>query len=78
MVNNYKDNVFNSQEKEDVLDYIYFYVPYEAKENMIRYALEDSAMLENTHQEAQKVTWKNVNNIGDAVGREYSIQWKYI
>lgn len=45
---------------------------------MIRSASEDSALLASAQQRAQKLLEEYVNNIGEAIGKEYSIQWEYV
>lgn len=49
-----------------------------AQENMVKKASEDSALLASAQQRAQKLLEGYVINIGNAVGKEYSIKWKYI
>jgi len=49
-----------------------------AQENMVKAASEDSALLASAQQRAQKLLEGYVTNIGNVVGKEYSIKWKYI
>lgn len=49
-----------------------------AQKNMMKTAAEDSALLASAQQRAQTLLEEYVVNIGDVVGKEYSIQWKYI
>jgi hypothetical protein len=50
----------------------------EAKENMLRTASEDSALLASAQQRAQTLLERYITNIGNVVGKEYSIEWEYI
>lgn len=50
----------------------------EAQEYMVKAAAEDSALLASAQQRVQKLLEEYVTNIGNAVGKEYSIEWKYI
>lgn len=49
-----------------------------AQGNMEKAASEDSTLLASAQQRAQKLIEEYVTNIGNAVGKEYSIKWKYI
>lgn len=48
-----------------------------AQENMEKAASEDTALLANARQRAQKLLVDYVNNIGEAVGKQYQIEWVY-
>lgn len=48
-----------------------------AQENMEKAASEDTALLANARQRAQKLLADYVNNIGEAVGKQYQIEWVY-
>ena len=50
----------------------------EAQENMQQSASEDTALLVNAQQRAQKLLEGYVKNIGDCVGKEYKIKWVYL
>jgi vacuolar-type H+-ATPase subunit H len=50
----------------------------EAQNNMIKSASKDSALLANAQQRAQKLLEEYVKNVGNAIGKEYSIQWEYV
>lgn len=49
-----------------------------AQENMVKTASEDTALLASAQQRAQILLEEYVENIGNAVGKEYTIVWKYI
>ncbi len=49
-----------------------------AQDNMVKTASEDSTLLASAQQRAQTLLEEYVTNIGDAIGKEYSIEWKYI
>lgn len=49
-----------------------------AQENMVKTASEDSVLLASAQQRAQSLLEDYVTNIGNAVGKEYSIVWKYL
>jgi hypothetical protein len=50
----------------------------EAEERMVQSAQEDSALLANAQQRAQKLLEEYVMNIGEATGKEYSIEWEFV
>jgi len=50
----------------------------EAEEKMIKTAENDSALLASAQQRVQKLLEEYVMNIGNVIGKEYSIEWKYI
>lgn len=50
----------------------------EAQTNMEKEASGDSALLATAQQRAQNLLEEYVKNIGEAVGTEYTITWKYI
>lgn len=50
----------------------------EAQETMEQSASEDTALLANAQQRAQKLLEDYVKNIGDCVGKEYKIKWVYV
>lgn len=49
-----------------------------AQENMVKAASEDTALLLRAQQRAQTLLEEYVRNIGNAVGKEYKIEWKYM
>ncbi|MBQ6887944.1 MAG: DUF4230 domain-containing protein [Lachnospiraceae bacterium] len=49
-----------------------------AQSNMEKAAEEDSVLLANAQQRAQKLLEDYVNNIGNSVGKEYEINWIYL
>lgn len=49
-----------------------------AQENMVKAASADTALLSSAQQRAQKLLESYVTNIGNAVGKVYTIKWKYI
>ena len=49
-----------------------------AQSNMEKSASEDSTLLANAQQRAQKLLEDYVNNIGDTIGRQYKIKWVYV
>ena len=49
-----------------------------AQSNMEKSASEDSALLANAQQRAQKLIEDYVNNIGDIIGKQYKIKWVYV
>lgn len=50
----------------------------EAQDNMVIAASEDHTLMASAQQRAQKLLEEYVNNIGNAVGKEYSIEWVYL
>lgn len=50
----------------------------EAQSKMIEAASQDTTLLANAQQRAQKLLEDYVNNIGNAVGKEYEIKWIYV
>jgi len=50
----------------------------EAQENMVLAASKDTALLASAQQRAQILLEEYIKNIGKAVGKEYSIEWKYL
>lgn len=50
----------------------------EAQSKMIEAASQDTTLLANAQQRAQKLLEDYVNNIGNAVGKEYTIKWIYV
>lgn len=50
----------------------------EAQANMQQSASQDTALLANAQQRAQKLLEDYVKNIGDCVGKEYKIKWVYL
>lgn len=49
----------------------------QAQENMVQAASQDSTLLASAQKRAQKLLEEYVDNIGEAIGVEYSIQWSY-
>lgn len=49
-----------------------------AQSAMEQAAAEDSTLLANAQQRAQKLLEDYVNNIGESVGKEYTIKWVYL
>lgn len=49
-----------------------------AQENMLKSASEDLALLENAQQRAQMLLKEYIENIEEATGKEYSIEWIFI
>lgn len=49
-----------------------------AQSDMEETASKDSALLANAQQRAQKLLEDYVNNIGESVGKEYTIKWVYL
>ena len=49
-----------------------------AKEEMIKAASEDAALLANAQQRAKQLIENYVNNIAESVGKQYTIKWVYI
>lgn len=49
-----------------------------AQENIKKNASEDEALLSNAQLRAKKLLEDYVENVGDAVGKQYQIKWKYI
>ncbi len=49
-----------------------------AQSNMEKAAEEDSVLLANAQQRAQKLLEDYVNNIGNSIGKEYEINWIYL
>lgn len=41
-------------------------------------AAKNTALLSNAQERAQKLLEDYINNIGDAIGKEYNIKWVYI
>ena len=50
----------------------------EAQAKMQEEASKDTVLLANAQQRAQKLLEDYVNNIGDCVGKNYSIKWVYL
>ena len=50
----------------------------EAQKNMVLSASGDSALLASAQQRAQTLLEGYIENIGDALLKEYSIEWKYL
>lgn len=50
----------------------------EAQAKMQEEASSDTVLLANAQQRAQKLLEDYVNNIGDCVGKKYSIKWVYL
>ncbi|MCM1089598.1 MAG: DUF4230 domain-containing protein [Butyrivibrio sp.] len=50
----------------------------EAQENMRDKAASDTALLQSAQQRAQSLLEDYVNNIGEAVGKKYHINWIYL
>lgn len=50
----------------------------EAQIEMLRVASKDTTLLASAQQRAQKLLEEYVNTIGEATGKNYSIQWNYI
>jgi hypothetical protein len=50
----------------------------EAQTNMVLSASGDSALLASAQQRAQTLLEGYIKNIGDALGKEYSIEWIYL
>lgn len=50
----------------------------EAQEHMLRTASSDSKLLASAQQRAQALIEDYIENIGQAVGKEYKVEWKYI
>ena len=50
----------------------------EAQKEMTEAASNDLVLLENAQQRVQKLLEEYVINIGEATGKEYSIEWTYI
>lgn len=50
----------------------------EAQRNMVEAASNDTALLNSARQRAQILLEDYVNNIGNAVGKEYKINWVYV
>lgn len=49
-----------------------------AQEDLEKTAATDTAMLSNAQQRAQALLEEYVKNIGEAVGKDYAIQWVYL
>ena len=49
-----------------------------AQSNMEKAAEEDSVLLANAQQRAQKLLEDYVNNIGNSIRKEYEINWIYL
>ncbi len=49
-----------------------------AQSDMERAAAEDTTLLANARQRAQKLLEDYVNNIGNSVGKQYEINWIYV
>lgn len=45
---------------------------------MVKSAEEDTALLANAQQKTKILLEEYINNIGEAVGKNYSIEWKYL
>ncbi len=50
----------------------------EAQDRMESAAVNDSALLSSAQQRVKKLLEEYINNIGDAVGNEYTIKWVYL
>lgn len=50
----------------------------EAQKKMELEASNDSALLASAQQRAENLLEEYVKNVGDAVGKKYTVQWKYI
>lgn len=50
----------------------------EAQKNMRDKAASDTTLLQNAQQRAQSLLEDYVNNIGDAMGKKYNINWIYL
>ena len=50
----------------------------EAQKNMVLSASGDSALLASAQQRAQTLLEGYIKNIGNTLGKEYSIEWKYL
>lgn len=50
----------------------------EAQEKMVEAAKNDTALLNSAQQRAKKLLEEYVNNIGEAIGKNYRIEWVYI
>lgn len=50
----------------------------EAQKNMVLAASKDSALLLSAQQRAQTLLEKYIANVGEAVGKEYSVTWIYL
>lgn len=50
----------------------------EAQKNMEETAAKDTALLANAQQRAQSLIEEYVSNIGDSIGKKYTIEWKFI
>ena len=50
----------------------------EAQDKMEQAAREDTALLAYAQQRAQKLLEEYVQNVGDAVGKEYQVKWVYL
>lgn len=50
----------------------------DAQSNMEKVAAADSALLESARARAQKLLEDYVNNIGESIGKQYTIKWVYL
>lgn len=50
----------------------------EAQQNMEKQATRDTVLLSNAQDRAKSLLTDYVNNIGEAVGKKYSISWVYL
>lgn len=50
----------------------------EAQDNMVKSASEDSVLLASAQQRAQTLLEDYIRNIGNAVNKQYSIEWNYL
>ena len=50
----------------------------QAQSDMEQAAAKNTALLSNAQERAQKLLEDYINNIGDAIGKEYNIKWVYI
>ena len=49
-----------------------------AKEEMMKAASEDAALLANAQQRAKQLIENYVNNISESIGKQYTVKWVYI
>lgn len=73
-----KDSFYKEKNSADVTGEDQTKAFKEAQENMENEAANDSTLLANAQQRAQILLEEYVTNIGNAVGKEYSIEWKYL
>lgn len=50
----------------------------QAQSDMEKAAAENTALLSNAQERAQKLLEDYINNIGEAIGKEYTIKWVYV